>query len=84
MPQNATHQIAIVALRSAAPANGGFGPVAGRPGAICRHGREFRQHRVNEGIDIGERIPRGRRSLGGVEGGAHMRLVRWLLRGPQT
>src|SRR3954452_2032506 len=26
-PQNATHQIAIVALRSAAPANGGFGPV---------------------------------------------------------
>src|SRR3954471_2918107 len=27
MPQNATHQIAIVALRSAAPANGGFGPV---------------------------------------------------------
>ena len=54
-------------------------PGAGRPGAVCRHGREFRQHRVDEGIDIGERIPRGRRSLGGVEGGAHMRLIRWLL-----
>ena len=54
-------------------------PGAGRPGAVCRHGREFRQHRVDEGIDVTERIPRGRRSLGGVEGGAHMRLVRWLL-----
>src|SRR3954470_2452174 len=26
MPQNATHQIAMIALRSAAPVNGGFGP----------------------------------------------------------
>jgi hypothetical protein len=26
MPQNATHQIAMMALRSAAPVNGGFGP----------------------------------------------------------
>ena len=26
MPQNATHQIAMMALRSAVPANGGFGP----------------------------------------------------------
>src|SRR3954467_1658711 len=26
MPQNATHQIAMIALRSAAPINGGFGP----------------------------------------------------------
>jgi hypothetical protein len=26
MPQNATHQIARIALRSAAPVNGGFGP----------------------------------------------------------
>jgi len=25
-PQNATHQIAMIALRSAAPVNGGFGP----------------------------------------------------------
>src|SRR4051794_15074526 len=46
----------------------------------ARHGREFRQHRVDEGVDVTESIPRGRRSLGGVEGGAHMLLVRWLLR----
>src|SRR3954471_5388965 len=26
MPQNATHQIAMIALRSADPVNGGFGP----------------------------------------------------------
>jgi butyrate kinase len=26
MPQNPTHQIAMIALRSAAPVNGGFGP----------------------------------------------------------
>ena len=26
MPQNATHQIAMIALRSAAPVNDGFGP----------------------------------------------------------
>ena len=26
MPQNATHQIARIALRSAAPVSGGFGP----------------------------------------------------------
>jgi hypothetical protein len=26
MPQNATHQIAMIALRSAAPVNGGLGP----------------------------------------------------------
>ena len=49
-------------------------PGAGRPGAICRHGREFRQHRVDEGVDVSESIPRGRRSLGGFEGGAHMLL----------
>src|ERR671921_810207 len=46
---------------------------------IARHGRQFRQHRVDQGIDITESIPRGRRRLGGGEGGAHMRLVRWLL-----
>jgi hypothetical protein len=69
---------------SAAPANGGFGPVRVGRGAICRHGREFRQHLVNEGLDVTESIPRGRRGLGGSDGGAHMRLVRWLLRGPQT
>jgi hypothetical protein len=62
----------------------GVGPEAKPPGAICRHGREFHQHRVDESIDIGECILRGRRSLGECEGGAHMRLVRWLLRGPQT
>ena len=26
MPQNATHQIAMIALRNAAPVSGGFGP----------------------------------------------------------
>jgi hypothetical protein len=49
------------------------------PRAVCRHGRQFRQHRVDEGIDVTESIPRGRRSLGGVEGGAHMLRIRWLL-----
>src|SRR3954469_20028039 len=38
-----------------------------------------RQHRVNEGVDVTESIPRGQRSLGGCKGGAHMLLVRWLL-----
>jgi hypothetical protein len=32
-----------------------------RPGTLLRHGFEFRQHCVNEHIDIGKRIPRGRR-----------------------
>ena len=53
-PQNATHQIAMIALRSAAPVNGGFGPERvdrGHP----RHGRELRQHRVNEGTVLRER-----------------------------
>src|SRR4051812_13496920 len=59
-------------------------PGAGPPGAIRRHGREFRQHRVDEGVDVGKSIPRGRRSLGGVEGGAHMLRIRWLLRWPRT
>src|SRR4051812_1629270 len=39
----------------------------------------FGPERVDEGIDIGERIQRGRGSLGGGEGGAHMQLFRWLL-----
>src|SRR5215203_4413256 len=30
-------------------------------------------------MTLTESIPRGRRSLGGVEGGAHRLLVRWLL-----
>src|SRR4051812_30016655 len=50
----------------------------------ARHGREFRQHRVDEGVNVTESIPRGQRSLGGVEGGAHRLLVQWLLRWPQT
>src|SRR3954469_18243188 len=50
----------------------------------ARHGREFRQHRVDEGVDVGKSIPRGQRSLGGGEGGAHMLRIRWLLRWPQT
>src|SRR3954466_10795060 len=54
-------------------------PGAGPPGAICRHGRQFRQHRVDEGVDVTESIPRGRRGLGGVEGGAHILRIRWLL-----
>src|SRR6187549_3852226 len=53
--------------------------MSGRCTAICRHGREFRQYRVDEGVDVTEGVPRGRRRLGGCEGGAHMRLVRWLL-----
>src|SRR3954468_8837161 len=35
------------------------------PGPICRHGCQFRQHRVDEGVDVTESIPRGRRGLGG-------------------
>ena len=50
----------------------------------ARHGREFRHHRVDEGVDVTESIPRGRRSLGGSEGGAHRLRIRWLLRWPQT
>src|SRR3954453_20457472 len=59
-------------------------PGAGWPSAICRHPLKFHQHLVNEGLDVTESIPRGRRGLGGSDGGAHMRLIRWLLRGPQT
>src|SRR4051794_29607280 len=59
-------------------------PGAGPPGAIRRHGRQFHQHRVDKGLDVTESIPRGRRRLGGSEGGAHRRLIRWLLRWPQT
>src|SRR5690242_9424205 len=33
---------------------------------------QFRQHRVDEGLDVIESIPRGRRRLGGGEGGAHI------------
>jgi hypothetical protein len=54
-------------------------PGAGRPGAIHRHGCEFSQHRVDEGIDIGKCIPQGRRRLGGGEGGTRMLLIQWLL-----
>src|SRR3954467_2155226 len=67
MPQNATHQIAMIALRSAAPVNGGFDPERGCHPPPCP-----RQHRIDEGLDVTESIPRGRRGLGGVEGGAHM------------
>jgi hypothetical protein len=59
-------------------------PKAGRPGAICRHGFKFRQHRVDKGIGVTESIPRSRRSLGGSEGGAHMLRIRWLLAMTQT
>src|SRR4051794_37597781 len=59
-------------------------PGAGWPSAICRHPLKFHQHRVDEGLDVTESIPRGRRGLGGSDGGAHMRRIRWLLRGPQT
>ena len=56
MPQKQTHQIAMMALRSAAPVNGGFGPE--RVDRVPpRHGREFRQHRVDEGIDVGRTHP---------------------------
>jgi hypothetical protein len=35
-------------------------------------------------VDGTESIPRDRRDLGGSDGGAHMRLVQWLLRWPHT
>jgi type I restriction enzyme M protein len=42
-----------------------------RPGAIPRHRRELCQHFVHEHVDIGKRIPRARRCLGGADGSAH-------------
>ena len=53
MPQKQRHQIAMIALRSAAPVSAGFGP--DRVGFVpCLHRREFRQHLVHEGIDVGK------------------------------
>src|SRR5690349_17989813 len=54
-------------------------PGAGWLGAVCRHGREFSQYHIDEGIDVPESIPRGRRRLGGSDGDAHMLRIRWLL-----
>src|SRR4051794_11014051 len=50
-------------------------PGAGWPSAICRHPLKFHQHLVNEGLDVTESIPRGRRGLGGsVAGVQKMRI----------
>jgi hypothetical protein len=71
MPQKQTHQIAFTALRSAAPVSGGFGPErVGRLPSLC-HGLKFRQHFVDEGVNIGKRIPRARRGLCRTDGGSH-------------
>jgi hypothetical protein len=49
-----------------------------RPGAVPRHGGEFRQHRLDEIINIGKRVPRARRRLCWMDGSAHNL---WLQRG---
>src|SRR5688572_20434286 len=72
-PQKHTHQIARMALRSAAPVNGGFGPERVRR-VLSAAMATSSASTASKASDIGECIPRGRRSLGGVEGGAHMRL----------
>src|SRR3954449_2528793 len=50
-----------------------FGPRAHWPAAILCHGLEFRQHCVDEGVDVSKRIPWARRRLGGTDGGSHVR-----------
>src|SRR3954465_4763418 len=50
-----------------------LGPRAHRSAAILCHGLEFRQHCVDEGLDVSERIPRGRWRFGGAGGGSHVR-----------
>jgi hypothetical protein len=66
MPQKQTHQIAIIALRSAAQR-----VLRARllgPGAIPRHRGEFRQQFVHEPADIGKCVPWARRCLCGTDG----------------
>jgi hypothetical protein len=45
----------------------------------ARHRRKFHQHCVDKSVHVCEGVPGSQRSLGRVEGGAHMLLVRWLL-----
>src|SRR4051812_20736661 len=58
-----------------------LGPGPCRSCAIRRHGGEFHQDLVHEGVDVGERIPGGRSGLCGTGGGAHMLRIRWLSTG---
>src|SRR3954464_2683713 len=44
-----------------------------RPAAVLGHSLKFRQHLVDEGINIGKRIPRARRGLGRTDGSSHSR-----------
>src|SRR3954454_5099650 len=44
-----------------------------RPAAVLGHGRELDQHLVDEGIDIGKRIPWPWRGLGRTDGCSHSR-----------
>jgi hypothetical protein len=67
IPQKQTHQIAITALRSAAPASGGLGPERCGRVPSPRHRRELRQHFVHEHVNIGKRIPRARKCRGGTD-----------------
>src|SRR3954465_11973019 len=50
-----------------------LGPRTHRSAAILCHGLEFRQHFVDEGVDVSERIPRARRGFCGADGGSHAR-----------
>ena len=71
-PQKQTHQIAITALRNAAPARDGWGP--DRIGRLPSfHGLEFDQYFVDEGITIGQRLPWARSGLGRTDGCSHRR-----------
>src|SRR3954454_22721493 len=50
-----------------------LGSRSDRPAAVLGHSLKFRQHLVDEGIDVGKRIPWTRRGLGRTDGGSHSR-----------
>jgi hypothetical protein len=74
MPQKPVHQIAMIALRR--PGQRRLRPGPRRPAAVGRHGGEFHQDLVHEGLDVGKRIPGRWNGLCGTGGGAHMLQVR--------
>src|ERR1700729_4480357 len=54
-------------------------PRSDRPLAVLCHGLEFSQHFVDEGVNIGKRVPRARRRLGRTDGGSHVQVSMLLL-----
>jgi len=72
IPQKQTHQIAMMALQRRSSQRR-LGPRSHRAAAVPGHSREFDQHLVDEGIDIGKRIPWAWRGLGRTHGSSHSR-----------